>query len=185
MWEMISLLPEFQISLLNPPGDLPQWGTFVPEQPIFIKIRHELSLIIWKLIAVLHKFKFTSHSPFLGRGKIYNFDLEGQPPRSPPHLPRIAHWHYCHLGRWMGLEIIDRFKWNLKHGDWWFIMWELITIVHGVYQPGKPGIPGKPMEFESTHGKPGKPMEFDNYTWNFMIELFLKSKLCEKVLINT
>ena len=53
--------------------------------------------------------------------------------------------------------------------------------IQSVYQPGKPGIPGKPMEFEITHGKPGKPMEFDSYTWNFMIKLFFESKLCEKV----
>ena len=55
-----------------------------------------------------------------------------------------------------------------------------IFLSHSVYQPGKPGIPGKPMEFDITHGKPGKPMEFDNYTWNFMKKLLFESKLCEK-----
>ena len=47
-----------------------------------------------------------------------------------------------------------------------------ITL-QSVYQPGKPGIPGKPMEFHDTYGKPGKPMEFVNCTWNFRIKTFL------------
>ena len=32
---------------------------------------------------------------------------------------------------------------------------------HGVYQSGKPGIPGKVREFKSGQGKPGKVREFD------------------------
>ena len=40
--------------------------------------------------------------------------------------------------------------------------------VQSVYQPGKPGIPEKPMEFYDTHGK---PTEFVNCTWIHMQNL--------------
>ena len=44
-------------------GCPPQWGTFLPNQPILMKIWHELSLIMWKLIAIVRNSNLTPIPP--------------------------------------------------------------------------------------------------------------------------